>query len=221
MTIHKEGYKIILTLTLILLIINLILYFIIKQFVPIAISSAASLIFLLFVIRFFREPYRPKIEIKANQFICPADGTVVVIEETVESEYFKDTRLQVSIFMSVWDVHINWFPINGIVRYFRHHHGAFLIARNPKSSTENERTSIVIQQEGSGIEILMRQIAGFIARRIVCNAVEGKEVKRSSQVGFIKFGSRVDLFLPLGTKIDVTIGQHVTGNKTIIGEFNQ
>lgn len=170
----------------------------------------------IFLLRFFRFPSRPQLS-DDGVLYAPADGTIVVIEKTVESEFFKDERIQVSIFMSVWNVHINWFPIKGVVEYFRHHHGKFLVAWHPKSSTENERTTVVLSNDKT--KILLRQIAGFLARRIVCYASEGMSVQQNQQMGFIKFGSRVDIFLPVGTKVEVALNQKTVGGQTVIARF--
>lgn len=170
----------------------------------------------IFLLRFFRFPSRPQLS-DDGVLYAPADGTIVVIEKTVESEFFKDERIQVSIFMSVWNVHINWFPIKGVVEYFRHHHGKFLVAWHPKSSTENERTTVVLSNDKT--KILLRQIAGFLARRIVCYASEGMSVQQNQQMGFIKFGSRVDIFLPVGTKVEVALKQKTVGGQTVIARF--
>lgn len=170
----------------------------------------------IFLLRFFRFPSRPQLS-DDGVLYAPADGTIVVIEKTVESEFFKDERIQVSIFMSVWNVHINWFPIKGVVEYFRHHHGKFLVAWHPKSSTENERTTVVLSNDKT--KILLRQIAGFLARRIVCYASEGMGVQQNQQMGFIKFGSRVDIFLPVGTKVEVALNQKTVGGQTVIARF--
>lgn len=170
----------------------------------------------LFLLRFFRFPTRQHLSEDGVVF-APADGTVVVIEKTFEGEFFKDERIQVSIFMSVWNVHINWYPIKGVVDYFRHHHGKFLVAWHPKSSTENERTTVVINDGKT--QILLRQIAGFLARRIVCYAKEGENIEQNQQMGFIKFGSRVDLFFPVGTEINVVLNQKTTGGQTVIAKL--
>jgi phosphatidylserine decarboxylase len=171
------------------------------------------------IVQFFRSP---KIKISKNeaQVLSPADGKVVVIEETTETEYFKDKRIQVSIFMSPTNVHINRNPIGGIVRYFKYHPGKYLMAWNPKSSTENERTTVVIEGR-NGVELLFRQIAGALARRIVWYVEEGKQVEQGDEFGFIKFGSRVDVFFPLGTKINVNLGDKVKGGITVIAEFEK
>ncbi|MBL7896908.1 MAG: phosphatidylserine decarboxylase family protein, partial [Crocinitomicaceae bacterium] len=150
--------------------------------------------------------------------ICPADGKVVVIEETEETEYFKDRRIQISIFMSPLNVHVQWNPIAGLTKYVKYHPGKYLVAWHPKSSTENERSTVVVQHK-NGKEILFRQIAGAVARRIICYSKENENVKASSEFGFIKFGSRVDLFLPLGTKLNVKIGDVVQGKTTVLGEI--
>ncbi|PCH71508.1 MAG: phosphatidylserine decarboxylase family protein [Bacteroidales bacterium] len=218
MTIHKEGYRIITVFFLILAAIDALIYFSAGSGVLLNIFLVVTIAFFLFLVSFFRVPKRTPI-VGDNLIIAPADGTVVVIEETEELEYFKDRRLQVSIFMSPLNVHINWYPVQGLVKYFRHHSGLFLKAWLPKSSTENERTTIVIEKD-ENITILMRQIAGALARRIVSYAVKGEKVEQCQQEGFIKFGSRVDLYLPLGTKIDVKLNQKVTGSQTIIGRFS-
>jgi phosphatidylserine decarboxylase len=174
-------------------------------------------VFLLFlVLQFFRNPDRNVVE---NEYVVlsPADGKVVTIEETDEPEYFKDKRLQVSIFMSVWDVHANRWPIAGKVTYFKHHQGKYLMAAHPKSSTLNERTTIAVRTE-KGYEIMFRQIAGIMARRIVAPLQEGDTAKQGQQFGFIKFGSRVDLFFPLGTKVRVQVGDKVKGGLDVIAD---
>jgi len=218
MAIHKEGYKIIAIVFTSLLIINLLII----KFVSIPFISwtiiLISVLFLLFILRFFRKPTRELI--KNDNFVyAPCDGKVVVIEQTEEDEYFKDKRIQVSIFMSVWNVHINWFPIGGIVKFFKYHPGKFLVARLPKSSTENERTTIVVENKNNK-QVLFRQIAGIVARRIICYAVEGKEFNQNSEVGFIRFGSRVDIFLPLDAKVNVKIGQNAIGTETVIAQLD-
>jgi phosphatidylserine decarboxylase len=170
----------------------------------------------LFIISFFRNPKR-LIPIGDNHILASADGKVVVIEEVGEIEYFKDKRLQVSIFMSPANVHVNRSPIDGEVKYFKYHPGKYLVAWHPKSSSDNERTSMVIENES--FAVLVRQIAGKLARRIVYYVEEGDEIERGEEFGFIKFGSRIDLFLPLNTKLNVEIGQKVRGGETIIGEL--
>lgn len=166
---------------------------------------------------FFREPKRPLLQEEGAVF-SPADGKVVVIEEVEEKEYFGDRRIQISVFMSVTNVHINWFPIGGRIAYSRYHPGSFRVAWHPKSSEENERMSVAI--EGSKGTILYRQIAGLVARRIVSYATEvDKQVEQNSKCGFIKFGSRVDIFLPLGSKIEVALGDKVTGSQTLLARL--
>src|SRR5690606_30868098 len=169
------------------------------------------------IVQFFRSPKRT-IHIDDNAVLCPADGKIVVIEETEETEYFNDKRLQISIFMSPTNVHVNRNPISGIVSYFKYHPGKFLVAWHPKSSTENERTTVVVQNSNN-VEVLFRQIAGALARRIVWYVKEGDAVQQGEEFGFIKFGSRVDVFLPVGTKVNVNIGDKVVGGKTVIARF--
>jgi phosphatidylserine decarboxylase len=181
---------------------------------PVAI---VSVIFFLIILQFFRNPARLVPEEDDNIIYAPADGKVVVIEEAEEPEYFKDKRLQVSIFMSPVDVHVNRNPIGGEVKYNAYHPGKYLVAWHPKSSTENERTTMVI--DNGSTEILLRQIAGALAKRIKNYVDVGDMVRQGEDFGFIKFGSRVDLFLPLGTKLEVKLNQKVKGNKTIIGRL--
>lgn len=216
MTLHKEGFATILLSIIIFLAINTVSYLFLPR-VVFYIILAVTAIILFLVINFFRNPRRHSVEAD-GAILAPADGTVVVIEETYEPEVLKCQCLQVSIFMSLFNVHINWFPIAGRVKYYKHHNGNFMAAYLPKSSTENERSSVVIERP-NGTQILVRQVAGAMARRIVCYAEEGKNVKQSEQMGFIKFGSRVDLYLPLGTQIDVKLKDKVTGSQTILGWF--
>ncbi len=217
MAIHKEGYKIIAIVSLILITLNFISF----SFIPVPFIYwtllVFSVLFLIFILRFFRKPTR---EILHNEKVvfAPCDGKVVVIEQTEENEYFKDKRIQVSIFMSVWNVHINWFPIGGIIKYYKYHPGKFLVAHLPKSSTENERTTVVVENKNKQ-QVLFRQIAGIVARRIICYAEEGKIATQNSEVGFIRFGSRVDIFLPLDAKINVELGQKTIGTQTIIAKI--
>jgi phosphatidylserine decarboxylase len=169
------------------------------------------------VLQFFRNPKR-KTPVNPNHVICPADGKVVVIEEVEETEYFKDKRIQVSVFMSPINVHVNRFPVAGIVKYAKYHPGLYLVAWHPKSSTENERTSIVVETE-KGQQVLFRQIAGALARRIVYYCNEGDQAQQGGEFGFIKFGSRVDLYFPLGTKINVELNQVVRGGETVLATW--
>lgn len=215
MTIHKEGRRVIALFLFLLVAINLLVYyFISKNLILNWILGILFFSFFLFVLRFFRRPNRPLFT-DENTIYAPADGTIMVIEETTENEFFNDKRIQVSIFMSVWNIHINWFPISGIVKYFKYHPGKFLVARLPKSSTENERTTVVIEDKYKRL-ILVRQIAGIIARRIISYADEGTKVKQNAELGFIRFGSRVDVFLPLDAKVQVQLGQKTKGTQTII-----
>ena len=174
------------------------------------------MLLILFSVYFFRVPKR-KFLIEDGIILSPCDGKVVVIEETQENEYFNDKRIQVSIFMSPLNVHNNLYPISGSIEYVKYHPGKYLFAWNPKSSTENERNTIVIKNQK--IEILCRQIAGFLARRIVCYAEKDKNINACKELGFIKFGSRVDIFLPLGTKITSKINDKVKGGESIIGTY--
>lgn len=178
---------------------------------------ALSAFLLIAILQFFRSPIK-RITPDEQIVLCPADGKVVVIEETEETEYFKDRRIQVSIFMSPINVHVNRNPISGVVSYFKYHPGKFLVAWHPKSSTDNERTTIVVKNQ-SHVEVLFRQIAGAMARRIVWYVKENDAVTQGEEFGFIKFGSRVDLFLPLGTEVTVNIGDKVVGGKTVIAKI--
>lgn len=216
--IHKEGRIILTVIFIILAAIDLAIILLIKPCEAVSISLLIlSFLLLIFFLRFFRVPKR-KLIYNEKLLFSPADGKVVVIEETLEEEYFKDKRIQVSIFMSVWDVHINFFPVSGKIKYYKYHPGDYLIARHPKSSTLNERNTIVIESE-SGKEILVRQIAGFVARKISCYCREGDKVKQLDQLGFIKFGSRVDIFLPLGTEVTAILGQHISAQTDVIAKF--
>lgn len=218
MTLHKAGYSLLIKILLVLIALNCLTFYFIQNTPAVYTILSISVIFYLLVVNFFRFPNR-RIVLDDNTILAPADGKVVVIEETEETECFKDRRIQVSIFMNIFNVHINWFPVNGIIRYFKYHKGKFSAAYLPKSSTENERTTIVIEC-ANGKNILMRQIAGAMAKRIVSYAPEGGEARQNKHAGFIKFGSRVDLFLPVGTTINVKLGQKTTGSQTVIGTFN-
>lgn len=182
-----------------------------------AVSIPISLILFGLVVQFFRVPKR-EITVDDELVICPADGKVVVIEETEESEYLKDRRIQVSIFMSPLNVHVNWFPVAGVVSYMKYHAGKYLVAWHPKSSTENERTTVAVKTKG-GVEVLFRQIAGAVARRIICYAKENDKASQGSEFGFIKFGSRVDVFLPLDAEVKVEIDQTVKGTQTVLARL--
>src|SRR5690606_15041478 len=180
-------------------------------------TYALSVLLFVTILQFFRSPRR-RIITDENLILCPADGKVVVIEEVEEMEYFQDKRLQISIFMSPVNVHINRNPVSGLVTFFRYHPGKYLVAWHPKSSTLNERTTIAVRTE-QGREVLFRQIAGAMARRIVWYVDKGTSVQQGNEFGFIKFGSRVDVFLPLDAKVDVKIGDKVSGGLTVLGRF--
>lgn len=218
MTIHKEGYTSLAITVLLIFIVNAIThyYFPYTEWI-LWLVYIISLVLFITILQFFRSPRRNWTQ-NELQIICPADGKVVVIEETEEIEYFKDKRIQVSIFMSPINVHINRNPISGTVKFMKYHKGKYLVAWDPKSSTDNERTTIVVEND-KGVPVLFRQIAGALARRIVWYVKEGDEVKQGDQFGFIKFGSRVDVFLPLGTKVNVKLGDVVKGGITVLGEF--
>lgn len=219
MTIHKEGYTSIALCILVIFVLNALVVWlwpdssVIKWLVYVV-----SFVLLVTILQFFRNPRR-RIVPQENIVLAPADGKVVVIEEAEETEYFKDKRLQVSIFMSPVNVHINRNPVSGRVSFFKYHPGKYLVAWHPKSSTLNERTTIAVQA-AQGPEILFRQIAGALARRIVWYVKENDEVKQGEEFGFIKFGSRVDIFLPLGTQVKVAIGDKVTGGISQIAQFD-
>ncbi|MBL0310478.1 MAG: phosphatidylserine decarboxylase family protein [Bacteroidetes bacterium] len=216
MRIHKEGYKILLVSGIVLLLINLSASIVFDNIVVHYITGGSSLVILIFFAYFFRNPSRIFLS-SDSHIIAPADGRIVVIEEVQEQEYFKDKRIQVSIFMSPTNVHINRNPISGLVKYQKYHPGKYLVAWHPKSSEKNERNTLVIEHDETGMEVLVRQIAGKLARKIRWYLREGDEVEQNAELGFIKFGSRVDLFLPVGTKIDVGLKQKVKGGVTIIG----
>jgi phosphatidylserine decarboxylase len=215
MKIHKEGHKILITFLLSLAILNFLIYWYLPAYLNIA--SIASTVLFLLILQFFRNPRREIVVADNNIVYAPADGKIVVIEQAHEGEYFNDNRLQVSIFMSPTNVHVNRNPVSGTVNYFRYHPGKYLVAWHPKSSSENERTTLVI--DSGEDEVLLRQIAGAMAKRIVAYVNEGDQVHQGKDFGFIKFGSRVDLFLPLDAKIEVTMGQKVKGNKTVIARL--
>lgn len=218
MSIHKEGYKILaygfITLVVVNILVNIL--WIDHELIKWAFIFC-SLMLYIFLLFFFRWPAR-ELQPDHGLIYAPADGKVVVIEETFEKEYFRDTRLQVSIFMSPFNVHSNRYPVSGHVKYVRYHPGNYMVAWHPKSSELNERSTIVIETI-DGKEILIRQIAGAVARRIVTYARENQEVLQGDELGFIKFGSRVDVFLPVGTEIEIPILQQVKANKSIIAKI--
>jgi len=218
MIIHKEGRSFLSILLLVLLLINISLNYCAVSESILYLSYLTSTVFFLLVLQFFRSP---AVEIKADpkHILAPADGKVVVIEETVETEYFNEKRIQISIFMSPLNVHVNRNPVGGVVKYFKYHSGKYLVAWHPKSSTENERTTIVYELN-NGIQILTRQIAGAVARRIKYYIGVNDEVSQGEEFGFIKFGSRLDVFLPLDTKINVEIDAKTKGGVTVLAELN-
>ena len=217
MTIHREGRNILFFLLVLLAGFNYGLTFLTENTVIQDVVLGISLVLYLLVLQFFRNPVF-EIERNENQVLAPADGKVVVIEETNEDEYLKDRRIQVSIFMSPVNVHVNRMPAGGTISFCKYHPGKYLVAWHPKSSTENERTSIAVRM-ANGTEVLFRQIAGALARRICWYVKEGQTIAQGEEFGFIKFGSRVDLFLPLDAKIKVENGQKTTGGITVIAEL--
>ena len=214
---HKEGFKIIRNTTVTLLIVNSIAWYFFSESNLIKLLTFTSAVFSVLILQFFRNPKRVT-PVNSNKVIAPADGKIVVLEETVEHEFFKDKRIQVSIFMSPFNVHVNRYPISGEVKFTKYHPGKFLVAWHPKSSIENERTTIVIESEKTG-PILLRQIAGAVAKRIVLYAKKGEKCSQGDDMGFIKFGSRVDLFLPLDAKINIKMNDIVKGGQTVIASF--
>ncbi|BAV09911.1 phosphatidylserine decarboxylase [Filimonas lacunae] len=218
MTIHREGYKSIGIAALIFGVINILSF----TFLSFSYFWLAALIFfvtlflVLFIISFFRIPAR-QLTVGENKIICPADGKVVVIEEITDEEYFKDKRIQVSIFMSPANVHVNRNAMSGTVKYSQYHPGKYLVAWHPKSSTENERHSVVLENDKG--TILVKQIAGALAKRICNYLAPGQTVKQNEEMGFIKFGSRVDVLLPVGTEINVNLNQKVQGGVTVLATW--
>jgi phosphatidylserine decarboxylase len=219
MTLHKEGTASILLALLFGAIVNFSTYYFCPNCTWLQILGIIISAFVLIIIlQFFRKPIFT-ITTDDSILLAPADGKVVVIEEVEESEYFKDKRIQVSIFMSPFNVHINRNPVSGIIKYAKYHAGLYLVAWHPKSSTENERTTVVYERS-NGMQVLIRQIAGALARRIVYYVKEGDKVEQGEEMGFIKFGSRVDIFLPVGTKINVGLNEVVKGGKTNIATLS-
>jgi phosphatidylserine decarboxylase len=218
MTIHKEGYKTIAVCAIIFAVVNLVSFYALSFKMPVLswLIFFITLAFLLFIISFFRVPSRVP-SVGEHYIVCPADGKVVVIEEITDTEYFHDRRLQVSIFMSPANVHRNVNPVSGNVVYSQYHKGKYLVAWNPKSSTENERHSVVIKNpKGS---LLVKQIAGALAKRIINYLSTGEQVEQCAEMGFIKFGSRVDVLLPPGTVLKVALNQMVKGGVTVMAEW--
>lgn len=218
MRIHREGVRVLIVIfaaLFALVILNWILFGMIGFLVFLFISTA----FYIFILRFFRVPKRTVISLP-NKILAPCDGKIVVIEEVDENEFLNTRCIQVSIFMSVLNVHINWYPIAGKVLYQKYHPGKFLLAWEPKSSTLNERTSIAVEH-ANGVKILFRQIAGYLARRIICYTKTGDTAEQGQEMGFIKFGSRVDIFLPLNSTIKVELNQKVIGTQSVIAVLPQ
>lgn len=216
--LHQEGTHILITAAILLLILNLGLYWGIEYKIFFYIVALASLILYLLMVNFFRCPIRLFNQDTEKIVVAPADGKIVVVEEVEEHEYFHDRRLMISIFMSITNVHANWYPVDGEIKHVSHQNGRFLKAWLPKASTENERSTIVIETP-EGHTVLARQIAGAVARRIVTYAEVGEECYIDEHMGFIKFGSRVDVYLPLGTEVCVRMGQNTVGNQTIIAKL--
>lgn len=219
MTIHKEGRTLLLILLVVLAVIDVGIYFGFGgDHLVFRVAVAISAVLFILVLQFFRDPIR-ELTAGSHQVVAPADGKVVVIEKTVENEFFKDERLQISIFMSPVNVHINRMPVAGMVKKFIYHKGKYLVAWHPKSSTDNERTTMVVQTP-SGIQILVRQIAGAMARRIKWYVREGSELEQGQEFGFIKFGSRVDVFLPVNARVLTKIGEKTKGGMTVLAELD-
>jgi len=218
MRIHKEGASIILITAVFAAVVMVSAAYLLPSAVAWAVAVAA-LACVVFVTSFFRCPSRPPVR-DENGVYSPADGTVVALEEVEENEYFHDTRIVVSVFMSIWNVHVNWFPVSGTVDYFRHHHGMFMVAWHPKSSEDNERTTTVVRMP-SGQKVLFRQIAGLIARRIISYMTVGHQVEQNSVCGFIKFGSRVDVLVPKDSELLVEIGDPTVGSQTPIARLRK
>ena len=216
--LHREGTQTLILSAIAFLLLNGALYYFVSSKLPLYICAGICTIIYLIIVNFFRCPIRRFEGETENIVIAPADGKIVVIEEVEENEYFHDKRLMVSIFMSLFNVHANWIPVDGTVKMVRHHDGNFHKAWLPKASIENERSTIVLETP-DGVEILARQVAGAMARRIVTYAKENEECFIDEHMGFIKFGSRVDLYLPVGTKVNVKMGQKTVGNETIIAQL--
>lgn len=214
---HKEGYKIMLWAIILFVAINLFSIIFVEIVWIIQLIFAATAILLILIIQFFRNPKRNTV-VNDTHVVAPVDGKVVVIEEVFENEYFKDKRLQVSIFMSPINVHVTRHPVNGVVKFSKYHPGKYLVAWHPKASEENERTTVVVENPVIG-KVLYRQIAGALAKRIVNYAKEGEEVIQGSDSGFIKFGSRVDVFLPVNTPLEVVLNQKVKGGISLIAKL--
>ena len=220
MKVHKEGTGLLLTLFTVLFVVNVALYHTVGKGVLFYSVATVSTILFLLILNFFRSPFRRFPYDSEGLVIAPADGTIVAIEEVMENEILHRQCLQISIFMSVFNVHANWFPVNGTVKHVSHNNGRFMAAYLPKSSTENERSAVVITTK-NGVDVLARQIAGALARRIVTYAKVGEKCHVDEQMGFIKFGSRVDVYLPVGTEVLIEMDQKVTGNQTPIARLSK
>ncbi len=217
MKFHKEGYKIIRNSFLINgMIVAALAFLPLPGILKIIFISIFTLLF-AWTLFFFRVPNRKTH--KGNHVLSSADGTIVAVEEVFEPEYFKENRLQISVFMSGFDVHVNWYPFDGTIRYTKYHEGKYLFARHPKSSEHNERSSIVLEKE-KGKDVLIRQVAGIMARRIVYYSKVGQRVEQGEEIGMIRFGSRVDFFLPVTAKPVVKIGDRVWAKKTVVAYFS-
>lgn len=218
MTIHREGRVSLIVLLIILIGANVVAFYYFPEETYIkTLAIVGSVVLYLLILQFFRNPVF-QIDKSDKVVLAPADGKVVVIEETSESEYLKDRRKQISIFMSPVNVHVNRMPVGGTISYYKYHAGKYLVAWHPKSSSENERTTVVVKMP-NGVEVLFRQIAGALARRIKCYVQKDQQLHQGDEFGFIKFGSRVDVFLPLDAKITVKIGDITKGGRTVIAEF--
>ena len=221
MYIHKKGYGVIATVFTVLVLITVGIVMLLNAFMEtthwtiLAGVIIIGVIIFVWSITFFRVPTNRKITHEENAVVSSADGEIVAIEEVEEKEYFHDKRIQISVFMSAYDVHVNWFPINGVVSYVKYHPGKKLFAINPKSSELNERNSVAVKDE-KGREVLFRQVAGVMARRIVCNIKEGDKAEVGKEFGMIKFGSRVDFFLPIDADIQVEMGDDITGQVSVL-----
>lgn len=221
MTLHKEGKGPLVGIAVGLVIINFGIYMLAGAGTLMSVVGILSVILYLLVINFFRYiPLKHPMAERNDVVVCPADGKIVVIEEVEETQILGERCLQVSVFMNVFDKHVNWIPVNGTIEHVSHSKGRFMAAHLPKASTDNERSAVVIRTE-DGQRVLVRQIAGAVAQRIVTYSKEGDTCRINENMGFIKFGSRVDLYLPLGTKVHVQLGQKVSGNITLIGELPQ
>ncbi|MDR1672714.1 MAG: phosphatidylserine decarboxylase family protein [Bacteroidales bacterium] len=217
MKIHAEGYMIILVSFLLIAGLNVLICWLCRHTWVTVTLASVSFLFFCVIVWFFRNPDRPLVP-DAGKVFAPADGKIVAIEEVEEPEYFHDRRIQVSIFMSPLNVHVNRYPVSGEIVYAKYHPGKYLVAWHPKSSVLNERTTVAVRME-NGQEVLFRQIAGAVARRIIMYAKTGERAVQGADLGFIRFGSRVDVFLPAGTQINVQVGQKAVGNQTVIATF--